>query len=67
MLVFLFIPVYYLVLGKATEAFDRLWFIDPEERARYAVVVKRMLIWFVTAGVVGSFWSLLWSFILGKA
>ena len=66
LLVFFLVPAYYFVLGQATEAFDRLWFKDPEERARYAVLVKRMLIWFVTAGVVGSLWSLLLSFLVRK-
>jgi len=66
LLVFLLVPAYYLVLGQTTEAFDRLWFKDPEERARYATVVKRMFTWFVTAGVVGSLWSLLLSFVIGN-
>ena len=64
--VFLFVPGYYLVLGKDTEAFSQLWFADREERARYFVIVKRMFIWFVSAGAIGSIWSLTLSFISSK-
>jgi hypothetical protein len=31
--------------------------MDREERARYGVIVKRMFIWFVSAGAVGTAWS----------
>lgn len=57
----LFVPGYFLVLGSDTEPFERTWFLDSSERARYGVVFRRMLIWLLSAGVVG----LLWSSVLG--
>lgn len=32
--VFLFIPVYFLVIGKGNEPFSRSWFLDKAERVR---------------------------------
>jgi hypothetical protein len=56
---FLGLPAYFLVIGSDNEPFSRTWFLNTEERARYGVIAKRMLIWFVSAGAFGSFWSLL--------
>lgn len=50
-LVFFVAPGYFLVLGHGVVAFDRSWFLDPEQRARYYVVVRRMWSWFLAAGV----------------
>ncbi|MGQ3055391.1 MAG: hypothetical protein ACT6S0_26685 [Roseateles sp.] len=55
--VFFILPLYFLVLGHGSEPFRRAWFIDPADSARYAVTAKRMLAWFVSAGIVGSLWS----------
>jgi len=60
--IFLAIPVFYLVIGRNTGPFSQTWFLDPVERAQYAVVVRRMLCWFLSAGIFGSAWSLLLSF-----
>ena len=59
--VLLFVPGYFLVLGRDTEPFGRTWFLNSDERARYGVVLRRMLVWLLSAGVVG----LLWSSVLG--
>jgi hypothetical protein len=56
-ILFLFIPGYLLVLGRH-KPFSPSWFVDPAERTRYGVVVKRMLAWLVSAGGFGSVWSL---------
>lgn len=50
--VFVLVPAYFFVLGHGSQPFSRDWFLQPEERARYAVVVKRMLSWFLAAGAV---------------
>jgi len=50
--IFLFVPGFFFVIGLNTGAFSRWWFTDPAERARYAIVVRHMFIWFVSAGVV---------------
>src|SRR5262245_47972525 len=56
--VFVFIPVYFFVLGKENQPpFRRTWFLDRDERARYGVIVKRGLIWFLSAGAVSAVWS----------
>ena len=60
-LVFLFVPSVYLVIGRDNEPFSRTWFMNPEERARYWVIVKRMLFWFLGASVFGVLWSALLS------
>ena len=59
---FFLIPAYYFVIGRDSGPFSRLWFTDPAERTRYAVVVKRMLIWFLCTATVGVFWSLAFSY-----
>jgi hypothetical protein len=61
--IFLFLPVYFLVFGKH-KPFQRDWFINKEERARYGVIVKRMFIWFVSAGAFGAAWSGLLNYFL---
>lgn len=55
--VFLLIPFVYFVNGRETEPFRRTWFMDTEERARYWVVVKRMLFWLLGALIFGMLWS----------
>jgi hypothetical protein len=55
--VFFAVPSYFMVLGAGQEPFRRDWFADPEQRARYAVVTRRMLVWFFSAAVVGTIWS----------
>jgi hypothetical protein len=52
--VFFFLPVLFFVIGRNTGAFGRTWILDPKERAEYWIVVKRMLVWFVSAGVAGG-------------
>lgn len=64
MAVFLFVPVYFLVIGRGNESFDRTWFLDRGERARYGVIVKRMFVWFVSAGAAGTLWSLVFNYLL---
>lgn len=51
--VFFFLPVFFFVVGRNTGAFSRAWILDPKERAEYWIVVKRMLVWFVSAGAAG--------------
>jgi hypothetical protein len=54
---FLAIPGYFLVLGSESEPFDRDWFLNLQERARYGIVAKRMLVWFLAGGVTMMVWS----------
>lgn len=49
--VFFYLPVFFLVIGRHTCAFSRLWLLDPKERAAYWPVMKRMLVWFACTGV----------------
>lgn len=58
MLLFIMLPLYFLVLGRQAP-FGRDWIKDPAERARYAVGVKRVLIWVLSGGVVAACWTLL--------
>jgi len=55
-LLFLLLPFYFLVLRRQAP-FARDWMFDPEERARYAVVAKRMVAWFLAGAVVLAAWS----------
>lgn len=55
--VFFAVPGYFMVLGSGQEPFRRDWFMDAEQRARYAVVTRRMVVWFLSAAVVGTIWS----------
>ena len=59
MLLFFIVPFYFFVIGREAAPFSRAWFMDADERARYWVVSKRMLCWFLSAAVFGTFWSLL--------
>ncbi len=59
MAIFFIVPAYFFVIGKGNAPFRRTWFLNAEERARYAVVEQRMLVWSLSAGVVGTFWSLI--------
>jgi hypothetical protein len=56
--VFLIAPFFYLVIGRDTGPFSRLWFMNPVERAGYLTVAKRMLVWFVSAAIAGSLISM---------
>jgi hypothetical protein len=60
---FFLVPIYFLVIGSGAEPFGRTWFLAPDERARYGVIAKRMLIWFLSAGVISAVWSEVLSFI----
>ncbi len=53
------LPCYFLVFGQGTRSFNPAWLREPSERARYLVVVKRMLCWFLAAGATLSLTSLL--------
>ena len=64
--VFLFIPVYFLVIGQGGEPFSRAWFLDEEERKRYGVVSRRVLVWFVSAGAFGMVWSSVFDILLQR-
>ena len=57
-LVFLGIPGHLFVFGRDAKPFQRNVFSDPEERARQAEVIKRLFVWLVSAGLVGTLWSL---------
>ncbi|MDQ1919488.1 hypothetical protein [Massilia pseudoviolaceinigra] len=56
--VFLFVPVFFLVIGRDTGCFSTTWFLDPQERAAYWVVTKTMLVWFASVAVAGSIGAL---------
>jgi hypothetical protein len=64
--VFLFIPGYFLVIGQGNEPFSRAWFLDKEERERYGIVFRRMLVWFISAGAFGMVWSSVVDLVLRK-
>ena len=64
--VFFFIPVYFLVIGQGNEPFTRTWFLDRGQRARYGFIVRRMLVWFISAGAFGLMWSLVFGVVLRK-
>ena len=59
--VFFVVPVYCFVIGIGNAPFGTTWFLDVEERARYGVIVRRMLAWFASAVVFGLLWSTLLS------
>lgn len=65
LVVFLFVPGYFLVLGRNTEPFERTWFVDASERERYGVVFRRMLVWFASAGAFALAWSTTLNWLLG--
>ncbi len=59
--VFLFVPVYFFVIGRNNGVYSRFWFLDPEQRAAYWVISKRMFYWLAGAVGFGAVWSLtLW-------
>jgi hypothetical protein len=59
--VFLFVPVYFFVIGKNTGVTSRFWFLDPVQRKCYWVISKRLFCWFAGAAGFGIVWSLaLW-------
>lgn len=66
MLIFLFLPFLYLVLGRDNDPFTRTWFMDPEQRARYWVISKRMMSWMLGAIMFGIPWSLILGFVIEK-
>lgn len=61
-IIFIFMPGYFLVLGQGNEPFSRMWFLSAEERVRYGMVVKRMLVWIFAAGAFGVLWSPIFGF-----
>jgi hypothetical protein len=62
--IFFFVPGYLLVIGRGNASFKLLWFMSSEERTRYRAVVVRILIWFLSAAVVVTVWSLALMFVL---
>lgn len=56
--VFFFLPGVFLVIGRDTDAFSTFWIVDTKERAKYWVVMKRMFVWFISAGITGLFISI---------
>jgi hypothetical protein len=56
--VFIAIPGHLLVFGRGARPFQRDFLSNPEERARQAVVFKQMFVWFISAGFIGTLWSL---------
>ena len=64
--VFLFVPFYFFVIGRSP-TFSRTWFLDGEERKAYGAIVRRVLVWFLSAGVCGSIWSILFSLAVRRA
>ena len=60
--IFLALPVYVLVLGRGSRPLGAQWLKDPAERERQWAIIRRLLVWLVTAGVVMGLWSLFgWS------
>ena len=57
--VFFFLPVYLLVIGHGNKPFARDWISNPQERARYGAIAKRVLAWFIMAAAIVAAWSLL--------
>jgi hypothetical protein len=64
--VFVFIPGYFFVIGRDNGSFDRLWFLDPEQRVRYSAITKRMFVWFCAAGLFGVIWSLPLTYVVNR-
>ncbi|HET6553786.1 MAG TPA: hypothetical protein VFG49_09635 [Dyella sp.] len=56
---FFFVPVYFLVIGRRERPFKRLWFNDSAERARYGIVAKRFIAWFLGAVTSAALWTLI--------
>jgi hypothetical protein len=53
---FMWLPVYFLVIGRQ-EPFDSGWWRHASERARRAAITRRLLIWFVSCGAVLALWT----------
>ena len=64
--IFFFIPVYYFVIGSDIDRFSWTWFLDSEGRGHFAIVVKRMFVWFMAAAILDCIWSPLLSFFSKK-
>jgi hypothetical protein len=54
--VFLFIPFYFLVIGRESR-FRRTWILEPDERARYWEFGKRAFVWLVSTAACGTLWG----------
>jgi hypothetical protein len=57
--VFLALPVLYFVYGRRGPGLSKNWINVPEERARYFVMVQRMMVWLASAVVTGGVMLLL--------
>src|SRR5580700_11098682 len=57
--VFLIVPTIYFVVGRNNAPTSRTWFFDPGQRAQRLIIAKRRFCWLVSAGLVGSIWSIL--------
>lgn len=51
---FLALPVIYFVYGRRGPGLSKNWIHVPAERARYFVMVRRMLVWLASAIVTGG-------------
>jgi hypothetical protein len=60
-IVFLIVPMIYFVVGRNNAPTSRTWFLDPGQRAQRLIIAKRGFCWLVSAGLVGSIWSLILS------
>jgi ABC-type branched-subunit amino acid transport system permease subunit len=58
-LLFVLVPVYFFVIGHGNAPFGRNWLAIPEERTRYGAIVKRVLVWFLSAGACMAALSLI--------
>jgi hypothetical protein len=63
---FFLVPVFFLVIGARTASFSRTWFLNPQERAEYWIVVKRMIVWFLSAGATGLLVAAITSTVVGQ-
>ena len=52
--VFLFVPFIYLVIGRHRHKFSRTWIGNPEERAEYFKIVRRIVTWLGAAALTGG-------------
>lgn len=52
--IFLALPVIYFVYGRRGPGLGKNWINEPHERARYFVMVRRMLVWLASAIVTGG-------------
>src|SRR4051812_28262546 len=49
---FFLLPIYFLVLGHNSRPFGTMWFKDTGQRTRQWSLFKRLIAWFVSAGLV---------------